>query len=430
MIEDIGGIATILLFFVFVYLEIPVAFALLLSSIAGLLYTSGFTQTVGITGGVFTQTIASYDMTVIPAFVLMGNIAFVSGVFDEAFDAIQIWFERLPGGLLVGTVAANAVFGAMSGSMVAACTVIGRVAIPKMLKAGYEPYKAAGCVAVAGTLAALIPPSILICIYGLLVSQSIGKVLMAGFVPGIISALSYMAYILFSNRKEARLKTKHTLREKFLSVRYLWIVIMLLLAVLGSMVFGIATPTEAGSLGAVAMFLLALVKRKMDWSKLVAAIIDTVRISGIVFILIGAANLFGRVLVISNFTMVLTQSLLSISDNRYVIFFLVSVIWLIIGTVVEALPMLVITLPIMYPLMMHLGFDPIWFGIISVKFCNIAEISPPVGMTIFATHMVAPEIPVKEIYKGAIRYLWMDAVTIILFTIFPEIVTFLPNLMI
>jgi tripartite ATP-independent transporter DctM subunit len=423
------GFLAIVLFFVLIALGMPIAFSLTIGSLAGLFYISGFARTVSTACEVFTLYIAQYSMTVIPAFIIMGTIAYRSGILEDVFDAMMKWFGRLPGGLSIGSVVANAVFAAISGSVIAACTVVGRAAIPKMLEAGYSDSRAVGCIAASGTLASLIPPSIAICVYGLIVSRSIGKLLVAGIVPGIISACFYIGYIIFFNRKAARLAKVYTWREKVHAIRYIWVVGVILLAVMGSIYFGIATPTEAGAVGAFGIFVLALVTGKMSVSKFTAAVIDAVKISGIVLFLIGAAAFFGRFLVISDLSFVITEGLIGLSDNRYIVFLCVGIIWFLLGMVIDAVPMLVVSLPVVYPVMMELGFDPIWFGIISIKFCEMAVITPPVGMAIFATHSITPDIPLMTVYKGALRFLSMDVLTVIFLTTFPEVVTFLPNLM-
>jgi tripartite ATP-independent transporter DctM subunit len=372
---------------------------------------------------------SNYTMSVIPAFVLMGTIAYRSEILADLFDAMEKWFGSLPGGLAIGTIAANAVFAACTGSIISACNVVGRAAIPRMLKAGYPDSRAAGVVAASGTLASLIPPSVLICIYGILVSQSIGKLLVAGIVPGIISAIFYMGYIASSSRHVAKLSRSHTWKERFYTIRYLWVVGVILLFVMGSIYTGIATPTEAGAIGAGGMFILAAATGKMNRSRFLASVIDTIRISGTVLILIVAAAFFGRLLVISNLTQVITQTLQDLEINRYFIFFFLAIIWFALGMLIDAAPMLVVSLPIAYPVMMSLGFHPIWFGIISIKFCEMALITPPVGMAIFATQSSAPYIPLGRIYRGAAKFLSMDIFTVFVLTMFPDLVTWLPSLM-
>jgi tripartite ATP-independent transporter DctM subunit len=422
------GILSIIFFFIVIALGIPVGFALTLTSAAGLLCIVGWAGAVATVSTIFTNWIANYNMSVIPAFILMGTLAHHSGILDDLFDTMEKWFGRLPGGLAVCAVGANAIFGACSGSIISACTVIGKSAIPRMRKAGYPDYKAAGVIAVAGTLAELIPPSITICIYGLIVSQSIGKVLMAGYIPGIITAFSYMSYIIITSRNIPRSEKVYTWREKLYSLRYLWFVLVILLFVMGSMFFGIATPTEAGSAGTFAMFLLTIVSRKISWSVFRASVFEAVRITGSVLFLIVSAVLFGRLLVISGLTKFIGELLIGSDLNRYVVLLIVAIVWIILGMLIDAGGMMVVSLPVVYPIMISLGFDPIWLGIICVKFCDIALISPPVGMAVFATGSIT-DIPLHKIFAGSVRFLAMDIITIILFTLFPGIVTFLPNLM-
>jgi tripartite ATP-independent transporter DctM subunit len=298
-----------------------------------------------------------------------------------------------------------------------------------MREAGYPDSRAAGVVAASGTLASLIPPSILICIYGLLVSQSIGKLLVAGVVPGIISAIFYMGYISLTSRHVAKSSKTYTWKERFYTIRYLWVVGVILLFVMGSIYTGVATPTEAGAVGAAGMFILSIVTGKMNRSRFIASVADAAKISGTVLILIVAAAFFGRLLVISNLTEIITETLQTLEINRYLIFLFCAIIWFALGMLIDAAPMLVVSVPIVYPVMMSLDFNPIWFGIISIKFCEMALITPPVGMAIFATQSSAPYIPLGTIYRGAAKFLSMDIFTVFILTMFPDLVTWLPSLM-
>lgn len=422
------AILAIILFFVMVIAGVPVAFGLPVASLVGLFSIVGYEATISTASSIFTTYMANYTISVIPAFVLMGTIAHRSGILDDAFEAIEKWVGHLPGGLAVGTVASNAVFAAASGSIISACTVIGRSAIPKMLKAGYPPSRAAGVVAASGTLASLIPPSIIICLYGLIVSQSIGKLLVAGIIPGIISAIFYMSYITLSSRKIARLARTYTWKERIYTIRYLWVAGIILLFIMMSIYFGIATPTEAGGIGAFGMFVLALLMGKMNRSIFISAISDCIKISASVLFLIVAAAFFARLLVASTLSTTIVDLLTDLGVNRYIVFFFIAVLWFMLGMMIDAAGMMVISLPIVYPVMTTLGFDPIWLGIICIKFCEMALITPPVGMAVFATQTVAGNIPLMTVFKGASRFLIMDVFTVVFLTVFPQTVLFLPNL--
>lgn len=423
------AILSIVFFFLMIFSGIPVGFGLPIASLAGLFFIEGWKTTLSVTSSIFTTYMANYTMSVIPAFVFMGTLAYRSGILDDVFDAIEMWVGRLPGGLAIGTIASNAIFAAASGSIISACTVIGRSAIPKMRKAGYPDSRSVGVVAASGTLSSLIPPSIIICLYGLIVSQSIGKLLMAGILPGIISAIFYMGYITISSRNIAKLAKRYTWRQKIAAVRYLWIAGLILLFVMGSIYFGIATPTEAGAVGAFSMFILSLITGKLTVPKFIDAIWDCVSISGMVLFLIVAAAFFGRLLVVSTLSQTIVESLTNAELNRYLIFFFVAVIWFILGMIIDAAGMMVISLPIVFPVMTELGFDPIWLGIICIKFCEMALITPPVGMSVYATQSVSGGVPLSTSFSGASRFLMMDIFTVIFLTVFPQIILFLPNLM-
>jgi tripartite ATP-independent transporter DctM subunit len=252
---------------------------------------------------------------------------------------------------------------------------------------------------------------------------------MAGVVPGLISAAFYMSYIAISSRDIAKTAEVYTWKEKLYSIRYLWVAGVTLLFIMLSIYFGIATPTEAGAIGAFAMFMLALVLGKMSWPTFISAVSDCVKITSMVLFLIVAAAFFGRLLVASTVSTIIVETLTGWGVSRYVVFFCIAVLWFILGMMIDAAGMMVISLPVVYPVMTALGFDPIWLGIICIKFCEMALITPPVGMAIFATQAASGNIPLTTVYRGASRFLMIDVFTVIFLTAFPEVVLFLPNLM-
>jgi TRAP-type C4-dicarboxylate transport system permease large subunit len=238
-----------------------------------------------------------------------------------------------------------------------------------------------------------------------------------------------MAYITISSRGVATMQTVSTWKEKFNAIRHLWVVAIILLSVMLSIYFGIATPTEAGAIGASSVLVLTLVTGKMSWPKFLSAVGDCISVSSMVLFLIVASAFFGRLLVVSTLSGTIVEALTNFASNRYIVFFFVAVLWFFLGMMIDAGGMMVISVPVVYPVMMALGFDPIWLGIICIKFCEMALITPPLGMAVFATSAVSGGIPVTAVYRGASRFLIMDIFTVILLTAFPEIVLFLPNLM-
>lgn len=429
MSPELIGLFGIIALFILMAAGMPISFALIIPSFLGYLIFLGWDSTLTNMISILSNYVSNYTMSVVPVFIFMGQMAYLSGLLEELYGVSEKWLGRLPGGLAISTVFANGFFAACSGSSLAACIVIGKSAIPQMKKAGYNPLLTYGVVTASGTLAALIPPSIIICIYGLLVDQSISELFIGGILPGILSVFLYSGYILLRARKFPRSLRTYTLKEKIISVGDLWVVVILLLSIIGSIYFGWATPTEAGSVGAVVVFLLALLTGRLNLKIFTGAVFATVKTTGMILLIICAAAFFGRFLVIAGTTEVIVKSVLLVEASRYVIFSLIGLIYLILGCFLSATGMMVISLPIFYPVMMNLGFDPIWFGIIVVIFVEMALITPPVGMNIYAVSSIAPEVPITTITKGAAYFLTMDTLTIIVLTIFPEIVTFLPNLM-
>jgi len=336
---------------------------------------------------------------------------------------------RIRGGLAIGVVAADSIFAAASGSSIAACVVVGKAAIPVMKKAGYSDAMSTGVVAASGTLAALIPPSIAICIYGLIVDESIGKLLIGGIIPGVISAIIYMVFILARSRGMPISEERFTWRSRLYSIRYLWVIVVLIMTIMGGIYLGLCTPTEGGAFGAFVILLLTLVTRRMNRGVLRESIKSTVSTTGMILIIIVGAIVFSRFLVMSGFNRDIMGFVAAMAVPRVVVFLLVTLIFFMLGCFVGATGMMVMTLPILHPMMMSLGFNSLWFGIIVVKYCEMSYITPPVGVNLYAVKGVALEVSLGTIIRGSAPFLTMDLLTIGVFYIFPQLITFLPSLM-
>lgn len=423
------GIVALLVFLALVFLGAPIAFSLFLTSCLGVFYLVGWNPMIGMGGGLFFRYIGDFTFSVIPLFVLMGHLAYQTGLLEDLFDMSRQWLGRLPGGLAIGVVAANTIFGACSGSSIAACTVIGKSSIPVMRKAGYSDEMSSGVVAAAGTLASIIPPSTAICIYGLLVDESIGKLLIAGILPGLLTALLYVVVIIALSRRMPIVHESVTWRTRLFALRHLWVMVVLVAAIMGSIYTGICTPTEAAAVGALVVFLLALVTRRLDWHKFWASLRATVKTTGQILIILVAAVFFARFLTLSGFGKGLTDFVTTAQLNPLVVFIGITLVYFLLGCFVGGTGMMVMTLPIFYPLMMGLGFNSLWFGIIVVVYVEMAVITPPVAVNLFAVRSIAPEIPMTSIIRGIIPYLFAQGAVMVLLYIFPQIVTFLPSLM-
>jgi tripartite ATP-independent transporter DctM subunit len=423
------AVVAIILFVALLSMGVPLFVSLFIASVVGFVSIGGWELAMSNIVGVVANFISSYLLTVIPVFILMGSFAHHSNLMEEVFGVAEIWFGRLRGGLALSTVAANAIFAACSGSSVSSTLVIGKDALPAMRKNNYPLSLASGVVAASGTLASLIPPSILICIYALMVEQSVGKLLVAGIIPGIVSALIYSGYIIVRCMNVPVKTQRYSIKEKLLAMRHLWVIVALVLAILYTLYTGWATPTEVGAIGVAVVCFLALVIGRMSWKVFMESVKTAIYISGQILILVGAAIFFGRFLAYAGLSVNACEAVIGLQAPPLVVFIAIMGLYLLLGCFMGAMAMLAVSLPIVYPIVSSLGFDPIWFGIVVVVFSETALISPPIGMNVFATNSIAPDIPITTIFKGSFGFMCMDILTVFVFYLFPSLITFLPNRM-
>ena len=423
------GLVAIGILLILSFIGVPIGFALFLVSISGILYLFGYDVMVSMVGSQVFTSISNFNFSVIPLFILMGQLGYHSGLFTEVFEVARKWFGRLPAGLAFSVVAAQTLFGACSGSTVAACAVIGQVAIPVMKKHGYPPTLYTGVVAGSGTLAALIPPSILICIYGIMVDESIGKLLIAGILPGVVTASIYTIMLMIRSRNLARDTERYTLKEKFSSLGYLWVVIILVIAILGGIYTGTCTPTEGGGFGAFVMFMLAVITRRLDRNMVWESVRSTVITTGMILIIIVAAVLFGRLLTLCGFSRGISEWIVALEVPRIVVFGIMVLLFLILGCFVGAAAMMMMTLPVFYPVLLELGYDSIWLGIEVVILCEIALETPPVGVNLYATKSVAGDVSLNTVIRGTFPFIMRDLMALGVIYLFPQIATYLPGKM-
>lgn len=372
----------------------------------------------------------SYELSVLPMFILIGYLAYYAGMTTTSFEAAKRWFGWLPGGLAIGTIFAVAAFSAVSGASTAAAAVFARVAIPEMLKAGYNRALAAGVVAAGSTLDSLIPPSALLVIYGIVVEQSIGDLLIAGFVPGIISALVYCAIVVLRcklNPDLGRPIRGYSWKQRFQSLpptAPIWIVVVLIFT---AMLFGWATPTEAGALGAFSTLLFAW-RHGMNWGQFRGAMLEAAKLTVMIFTIIWGVLIFVRFLGYANLPLAFAGWIESLALHPLLVLLAVYAIYVVLGCFMDAIGMMLLTLPVVFPVIEGLGYDPIWFGIIVVKLCGIGLLTPPVGLCAFVVNGVRPDIPLGDVFRGIWPFVLADVVTVALLTVFPELVTFVLTL--
>ena len=409
------------------FLGIRFAFA------GALVGTAGLTMMLGWDAGIRTAGIApytagaNYTLSVLPMFILIGYLAYYAGITQTAFEAARRWFGWLPGGLATGTVFAVAGFSAVSGASSAAAAVFAKVAIPEMLRARYDKRLAAGVCAAGATLDSLIPPSTLLVVYGIITEQSIGKLLVAGFVPGLVSALVYALIITWRCWRNPELGpriTGYTWPQRFQSLPGTTPIFLVILIIFFSMYFGWATPTEAGALGAFSVFGFAL-KNGIKRAELRQCLLDSARLTVMIFTVIWGVLIFVRFLGYSGMPEEVSKWVAGLNVAPILVLLAIYMLYFVLGTVLEGIGMFLLTLPVIFPVIVALGYDPIWFGIVLVKLSGIASLSPPVGLVVFVVNGVRPDISVRDIFKGIWPFIFADIITLGVLTAFPEIVTFI-----
>ena len=430
LIMGLLGLAAI---FVLVVLGMRIAFATALVGFTGLWVMKDMGVAGKVLGFLPHSIVAHYSLSVIPLFIIMGYYAYYAGLTDEIFQTARQWVGHLHGGLAIATVFGCAGFAACTGASTASAAIMGRVAIPEMRKYGYHPRLAAGVVAASGTLASLIPPSVILVIYGIITEQSIGALLVGGFIPGVISAAIYAGMIytwvkIFPELGQVQPKTPW--KERFVSLRRTWGVLLLIFVIIGGIYSGIFTPTEAGGAAAFAAFLMALSSRNLNMERLRESLLETGRTTIMIFSIIVGVLIFVRFLALSGLPSTFSEFVLGLPVPRLFILLLILCIYIFLGMFLDAIGMLMLTLPIVFPAITALGYDAIWFGIIAVKMCEICLITPPVGLNCYIVRSVAPDIPLEEIFRGIIPFVAMDILTVGILIAFPQIVTFLPSHMI
>ena len=429
----IAGVIGTVLVFLLLFLGMPIAFALMLVGFAGISYLASIEAALPIAARTVYEVSAYYPYTVIPLFIVMGGFAGSSGMTKDLYSTFDKWFRKLPGGLGIATIGACAGFAAVSGSSVATAATMGTVALPEMKRFNYHPRLATGTVAAGGTLGFLIPPSIGFIVYGMLTEQSIGKLLVAGMIPGLILAVAYMAIVVVwvkLNPSVAPVSPEAvSWREKFSSLLGVWEPLAIFLLVMGGIYGGLFTPTEAGAMGATVLFLVAIIKRKLNRQNLVGALLEAVRISVMVLFLVAGANVFSYFLALSTIPMKVAGWAAALEVSPYLIHTIIVVIYLFLGCFLDAISMMVLTMPVIYPVILALGFNPIWFGVIAVLMMEAGLITPPMGLNIFTVAGVAKDVPIETIFRGVAPFLLSIFAIVFLITIFPQLALFLPNMM-
>jgi tripartite ATP-independent transporter DctM subunit len=428
--ETVGILGIVLLLLLFL-MRMPIAFAMALVGFVGFAYLSGPDPALNLLAQDIYDEFSKYSLSVIPLFILMGSFAFASGISERLFTTTYTWVGSLRGGLTIATVLACSGFAAICGSTAATAATMGKISLPEMKKYGYDDSLAAGTVASAGTLGVMIPPSTVLIVYGVLVEESIGKLFVAGLVPGVILSLFFIAVVgilCFRNPQLGPSGTATTWAAKIKATGGIIEAVILFLLVIGGLFLGWFSPTQAGAIGAGGALLIGLIRRQLTWKTFFEAGKDGLRTGCMVLFIITGAVVFGHFLTISTIPFQLADWVGNLPIHKMAIMGIIIFIYFVGGFFMDSMGLIVVTIPIFYPVVQALGFDPIWFGVIIVLVGEMGVITPPVGVNVFVIKGIAPDIPLNTIFKGIFPFLYALIILTIIIMFFPQLATFLPNL--
>ncbi|MBP8979740.1 MAG: TRAP transporter large permease [Syntrophobacterales bacterium] len=432
MTPVMAGISGFVILIALMFMRIPVAFVMGLVGFLGFGYLVSWPASLNLLARDFFSVLSSYNLTVIPLFILMGQVAHYSGISGRLFNAAHKFIGHLPGGMAIATIGACAFFAAICGSTTATSATMATVALPQMKKYNYDPALATGVVAAGGTLGILIPPSTIFIIYGIMTEQSVGKLFVAGVLPGILLALLFTVVILVWNRLQPGLCTlapRASWRERFASLTGVIETIALFLLVMGGLFLGFFTPTEAAGIGALGTYVIALIGRNLTWRSFVRSLRETVRISCMIMTIVAGATVFGHFLAVTTIPTEVGSWVAGLAVPPVVIMALIILSYLFLGCLMDSLAMIMLTIPVFYPVIITLGYDPIWFGVIIVMVGGMGVITPPVGINVYVVGGIARDVPLHVIFKGASYLMLAMLILTALLISFPEIALYLPGLM-
>lgn len=428
--EVIGVIGIVILVALFL-LRMPVAFAMIFVGFTGFAYLTGFEPALKILAQDFYETLTSHPISVIPMFVLMGSFAFAADISTQLYRTTYTWVGQFRGGLTMATVFACTGFSAISGSTAATAATMGKIALPEMRKYKYDDSLATGTIAAAGTLGIMIPPSGGLILYGILVEESIAKLFVAGILPGIILSIFFVCVVAFLCLRNPQLGPAGdptTWKEKIKSLTGIFEAVILFLLSVGGLFLGWFSPTQAGAIGAGGTLLIGLIRRKITWDRFINSAKDGLRTSCMILFIITSAMVFGHFMAMSGIPFMLADWVGGLPLPRMAIMGIIMLIFFMGGFFMDIAGILVVMIPIMFPVVTKLGYDPIWFGIICTLLGEMGVITPPVGINVFVIKGISEDIPLGTIFRGILPFLLAIILLTILITIFPGIATFLPSL--
>jgi len=426
------SILIFLLLFVLLAIGLPIGFAMAVTGFLGSALLIDFNAALALLGQTAYETPITYNLSIVPLFILMGYFASNSGLSEALFNACNTWLGHRRGGLGLATIGGCGAFAAICGSSIATAATMTQVALPEMKRFKYDDSLATGSIAAGGTIGILIPPSVILVLYGILTESNIGELFLAGFIPGILTVIFFMVTIsimtrIFPNSGPRGAKT--SILEKLGAFKNVWSTMVLFLLVIGGIYLGIFSPEEAAGIGASGALALALLARTMTWQVFFECLMETVKTSAMIFTILIGAILFNNFLVLSAVPDSIGNWIGGLEMSATAILVIILLIYLVLGCALDSLAMILLTIPIFFPVVANLGFDPIWFGIIVVMVVELGLITPPIGMNVFIIKGMAPDVALGQIYKGVLPFTVAQILLIALIVIFPAIATWLPSTM-
>jgi len=426
------GILGMLFLFAILFLGVPIGFGMAITGFLGMIVLNkSLPPSLAMLGIGPYDTGASYMLTVVPMFILMGELAFHSGISSDLFGAASKWFGRVRGGIAMSSVAGCAGFAAICGDSLATAVTLGAIAIPEMKKKNYDMSLATGSLAAGGTLGILIPPSVGFIFYAIVTEESIGKLFIAGIVPGIVLAFLFILYIAVITRLRPQLAPQgepYTFREKIVSLKGVLGMLMLFIVVLGGILSGLFNAIEGGAVGAVGAFIYALAKRRMTFAMLVTSLKSTLNITCKLLLILMGVGILGYFLAGTRLPFFLADLISGAGVSRYVVFFFIVIFFLILGCLLNVIPMILLVLPTIFPMITALGFDPIWFGVVCVIMMEAGQITPPIGVNVFAIS-TSSGVPMFTVFRGIAPFFLCMLLLVVLLVIFPGMATWLPSVL-
>lgn len=422
------GIVVLLMLF---FIRLAVAYAMAVVGFGGYWYLTNFKAAISLLSRDMFDVFSSYSLALVPLFVFMGFIAYYAGVSAKLYDVANKCIGRVRGGLAMATIAACTAFGAICGSTTATAATMGTIGLPEMRRYNYGHRIATGSVAAGGGIGVLMPPSVVLIIYGILTQLSIGKLFIAGIIPAfLIAGLFILAIVVYCAiyPDEGPRGDAFSIKERFLALFEIWETALVFLVVMGGMFFGFFTPTKAGAVGSFALLVIAVVQGKLSWRNFKNAVFDTLKTSAMVIMLVAGATIFGHFLALTRIPMEGANFVATLNWPGWAIISLICLIYLVGGCFIDALALITLTIPIFYPIVDGLGYDLIWFGVIIVLITQMGIITPPVGVNVYIVKGLSPDVPMEEIFIGVLPFLIALIVGTAIMIAFPGIATFLPDM--